>query len=135
MKEDIEIVGRIDTGTIDRDKREAARVAAYVAPYLQDIAVAHPDIRKDIGNVQVDFGYAHWGATKHDPICRLTFRLPHNLGADMNIKLADFRADPAGYTRDLLDHLGPMFRNVQRLRVKKQAATDAIYRAMGAKHG
>lgn len=135
MKEEIEIVGRIQTDAIDRDKQEAAQVAQYIAPYLQEISVPHPDVRRDIGNVQVDFGYSHWGATKHDPICRLSFRIPGNLGGELNIKLADFRADPAEYTRDLLAHLGPMRRNAERLRVRKQAATHAIHKAMETYHG
>ncbi|MCE3025736.1 hypothetical protein [Salinicola sp. DM10] len=135
VSEDIQIVGRIQTDTIDREKQEAARVAQYVAPELAAIAVPHPDVRQDVGNVQVDFGYAHWGATKHEPICRLSWRLPGDFGAEINIKLAEFRVDPAGYINDLLKHLGPMYRNAQKLRVKKQHATDAIYRALGANHG
>lgn len=135
MSEDIQIVGRIDTDAIDRDKQEAARVAEHVAPELAPIAVAHPDIRGDVGNVQVDFGYAHWGATRHEPICRLSWRLPGDFGAEINIKLHEFRADPTGYVNDLLRHLGPMYRNAQKLRLKKQHATDAIHRALEAQHG
>ncbi|WP_110665187.1 hypothetical protein [Salinicola halophilus] len=135
MSEDIQIVGRIQTDSIDRDKQEAARVAQYVAPELAPIAVAHPDVRQDVGNVQVDFGYSHWGATKHEPLCRLSWRMPGNFGAEINIKLHEFRAAPAGYVNDLLKHLGPMYRNAQKLRVKKQNATDAIHRALEAQHG
>ena len=105
-------------------------VAEFVANKVQPIAIPSERFRPDVGNIQVDFGHIDQGVTIRIPIVRLQFESLGNRGVELNIRLPDFAADPDGYTRDLMDHLGPMLRNVMKLREKKRNFNASIGRFM-----
>nr|WP_299241402.1 hypothetical protein [uncultured Halomonas sp.] len=136
MSEEIEIAGAFVAGEVDRDRQEARMAAAYIGQYLEKIAEPDPRIRQDMGNIQVDFGYIHKGATKHYPIAKLSFTAANERGVELVVRLDEFKPDPAAYARDLLEHLGPMLRNTLRLRARKKLANTMIHQGLtGVAHG
>lgn len=72
-----------------------------------------------------------------EPGMRLQFDVEGGMGVTFTIKLLEFLQDPKGYVTDLFTQLGPMRRNIQRMRTHKRAADAAIYRALtqGAANG
>lgn len=93
--------------------------------------------RPDVGHVQIDMIIIEEKVTTPEPGMRLQFEVEGNMGVEFNVKLLEFLSDPAGYITDLFKQLGPMRRNVQRMRSHKRAADAAIYKALtqGAANG
>lgn len=101
------------------------------------IPIPSKQIRPDVGHVQIDMIIIEEKVTTPEPGMRLTFDVEGNMGVTLNIKLLEFMDDPKAYITDLFTQLGPMRRNVQRMRTHKRAADAAIYRALtqGAANG
>ncbi|WP_163557577.1 hypothetical protein [Halomonas sp. NO4] len=95
-----------------------------------DIPIKSRRFRPDVGHVQIDNCIAEEKVTKPHPVVRLQFEVDGGMGIDLKVKVVDFLTDPAGYTRDLFAHLGPMRRNVLRLRQEKRELNNAFYKAL-----
>ncbi|WP_280568244.1 hypothetical protein [Chromohalobacter sp. 296-RDG] len=108
---------------------DAARSIAE-ALIEQGIPINTGRFRPDVGPVQVDMIVIEERVTRPEPAMRLQFDTEGSMGITLNVKIREYASDPAGYMRDVLDHLGPMRRNVMRLRRNKQDANQAIYRAL-----
>lgn len=139
MSTELEIKGGV-TGTLLSDDLEhhkhlARRAAEFIVPQIQPLAIPHPEVRPDIGNVQVDFGYHHVGATKHYPYLRIYMMTTASRDITLNIELLEFAKGPNSYTNGLLEHLGPLLRNTMRRRAHKRAEAASMYRLMGGLHG
>lgn len=127
-------------GLQSRDIEKFARDAAMgIAQELMKygIPIHSNRFRPDVGHVQIDMMIIEEKVTTPEPGMRLQFEVEGNMGVTFNVKLLEFLDDPAGYITDLFKHLGPMRRNVQRMRTHKRAADAAIYRAItqGAVNG
>lgn len=101
------------------------------------IPIDTPRFRPDVGPVQIDMIIIEEKVTQPQPGMRLQFDVDGGMGVTLTIKLIEFIKDPEAYVRDLFTQLGPMRRNVLRLRRHKRDANDAIYRALteGAANG
>lgn len=127
-------------GLQGRDVEALARDAAMgIAQELvkHGIPIPSKKIRPDVGNVQIDMIIIEEKVSAPEPGMRLQFDVEGGMGVTFNVKLLEFLDDPAGYVTDLFKQLGPMRRNVQRMRSHKRAADAAIYRALtqGAANG
>lgn len=127
-------------GLQSRDIEKLARDSAMgIAQELMkhQIPIPSKKIRPDVGNVQIDMIIIEEKVSAPEPGMRLQFDVEGGMGVTFTIKLLEFLADPKGYVTDLFTQLGPMRRNVQRMRTHKRAADAAIYRALtqGAANG
>lgn len=127
-------------GLQSRDIEKFARDAAMgIAQELMKYGIPIPSkrFRPDVGHVQIDMIIIEEKVTTPEPGMRLQFEVEGNMGVTFNVKLLEFLDDPAGYITDLFKQLGPMRRNVQRMRTHKRAADAAMYRAItqGAANG
>ena len=125
-------------GLQSRDIEKLARDSAMgIAQELMkhQIPIPSKKIRPDVGNVQIDMIIIEEKVSTPEP--RLQFDVEGGMGVTFTIKLLEFLQDPKGYVTDLFTQLGPMRRNVQRMRSHKRAADAAIYRALtqGAANG
>lgn len=103
----------------------------------QGIPVESKRFRPDVGPVQIDMIVIQEKPTRPEPAFRLQFEAEGGMGITLTIKLLEFLKDPAAYVRDLFEHLGPMRRNVLRLRTNKREINARIYDALttGAANG
>lgn len=127
-------------GLQSRDIEKFARDAAMgIAQELTKHGIPIPSkrFRPDVGHVQIDMIIIEEKVTTPEPGMRLQFEVEGNMGVTFNIKLLELLDDPAGYVTNLFKQLGPMRRNVQRMRTHKRAADAAIYKALtqGAANG
>ncbi|WP_427030900.1 hypothetical protein [Halomonas sp. H2] len=127
-------------GLQSRDIEKLARDSAMgIAQELMKYGIPIPTkrFRPDVGYVQIDMVIIEEKVSTPEPGMRLQFEVEGNMGVTFNVKLLEFLDDPAGYITDLFKQLGPMRRNVQRMRTHKRAADAAIYRAItqGAANG
>lgn len=127
-------------GLQSRDIEKLARDSAMgIAQELMkhQIPIPSKKIRPDVGNVQIDMIIIEEKVSTPEPGMRLQFDVEGGMGVTFTIKLLEFLADPKGYVTNLFTQLGPMRRNVQRMRTHKRAADAAIYRALtqGAANG
>lgn len=128
------------SGLQGREIEKFARDAAMgIAQELMNHSIPIPTkrFRPDVGHVQIDMILIEEKVTTPEPGMRLQFEVEGNMGVTFNVKLLEFLDDPAGYITDLFKQIGPMRRNVQRMRTHKRAADAAIYRALtqGAANG
>lgn len=109
--------------------RDGARM---IAEALVQHGIPKPSrrFRPDVGPVQIDMIVISEKVSQPEPGMRLQFEVEGNMGVTFNIKLLEFVRDPAGYVRDLFEHLGPMRRNVQRMRTNKRELNARIYGAL-----
>jgi len=114
---------------VEKLMRDGARM---IAEQLVQHGVPEPSrrFRPDVGPVQIDMIVIEEKVTQPQPGMRLQFEIEGGMGVTINIKLVEFIKDPTAYVRDLFEHLGPMRRNVLRLRRHKRDASEAIYRAL-----
>lgn len=93
--------------------------------------------RPDCGPIQIDMIVIQEKVSKPEPAFRLQFDIEGGMGVTLNIKLMEFIRDPKAYMADIMNQLGPMRRNVQRMRANKRAINDRMYDALtkGAAHG
>lgn len=120
-------------GLQSRDIEKFARDAAMgIAQELMKHGIPIPTkrFRPDVGNVQIDMVIIEERVSTPEPGIRLQFEAEGSMGVTFNVKLLEFLEDPAGYVTDLFTQLGPMRRNVQRMRTNKRAADAAIYQAL-----
>ncbi|NYT74249.1 hypothetical protein HZU72_17705 [Halomonas sp. QX-2] len=127
-------------GLQSRDIEKLARDSAMgIAQELMkhQIPIPSKKIRPDVGNVQIDMIIIEEKVSAPEPGMRLQFDVEGGMGVTFTIKLLEFLQDPKGYVTDLFTQLGPMRRNIQRMRTHKRAADAAIYRALtqGAANG
>ncbi len=104
----------------------AAQVAAFVAGKLASLAVPSPRLRQDIGAIQIDRGIIVENYEEH-PTVRLQFDTAAGMGVELNVRLAEFAADPAAYMRDLLDNLQGIQHAAQLRRGGRQAEIEAMH--------
>lgn len=106
---------------------DGRQVAEYFAKEVQRIAVPSRRVRPDIGDVQVDMFKQTHGATKEHHFVRLKFDVEGNRGVELNVRLDQFAADPAGYARDILGQLAPILRDTMRLRERRKQTDQIVY--------
>lgn len=128
------------SGLQSREIEKFARDAAMgIAQELTKHGIPIPSkrFRPDVGHVQIDMIIIEEKVSTPEPGMRLQFEVEGNMGVEFNVKLLEFLQDPKGYITDLFTQLGPMRRNVQRMRTHKRAADAAIYKALtqGAANG
>lgn len=113
--------------------------AKAVAEHLQsqNIPANTGRWRPDCGPVQIDMVVIEEKVSKPEPAFRLQFDIEGGMGVTLNIKLLEFVRDPKAYMAELMTQLGPMRRNVQRMRSNKRAINDRMYDALtkGVAHG
>lgn len=121
------------SGLQSRDIEKFARDAAMgIAQELMKYGIPIPSkrFRPDVGYVQIDMVIIEEKVSTPEPGIHLQFEVEGNMGVTFNVKLLEFLQDPKGYITDLFTQLGPMRRNVQRMRTHKRAADAAIYRTL-----
>ena len=103
----------------------------------QGIPLETKRFRPDVGPIQIDMIVIEETVTKPEPAFRLQFEVEGGMGITLTIKLLEFLKDPAQYVRDLFTQLGPMRRNMLRMRTQKQELNSRIYDALtkGAANG
>lgn len=103
----------------------------------QGIPVDTGRFRPDVGPVQVDMIVIQEKISNPEPGMRLQFDIEASMGVTLTIKLLEFLKDPAQYVRDLFEQLGPMRRNVLRMRAEKRDRNSKLYDALtkGGAHG
>ncbi|SEJ46619.1 hypothetical protein SAMN05216201_10982 [Pseudomonas linyingensis] len=104
----------------------AAQVAAFVAGKLAPLAVPSPRLRPDIGAIQIDRGIIVEHYEEH-PTVRLQFDTAAGMGVELNVRLAEFAADPATYMRDLLENLQGIQHAAQLRRAGRQTEIEAMH--------
>lgn len=114
---------------IEKFARDAATMIAQELG-KHGIPIASKRFRPDVGHVQIDMIIIEEKVTTPEPGMRLQFEVQGNMGVEFNVKLLEFLDDPAGYVIDLFTQLGPMRRNVQRMRTHKRAVDAAFYKAL-----
>lgn len=114
---------------VEKLMRDGARMIAE-ALIQHKVAVPSKRFRPDVGPIQIDMIVIEEKVTQPQPGMRLQFEIEGGMGVTFNIKLAELVKDPAGYVRDLFEHLGPMRRNVLRRRRHKRALDDAFYQSL-----
>lgn len=109
--------------------RDSARA---VAEQLVEagIPIKSERFRPDVGPVQIDMIVIEEKVTRPEPAMRLQFEVSGGMGVTFNIKLLEFIKDPASYVKDLFKQLGPMRRNVQRMRQNKREISNRMYHAL-----
>ncbi|GGL61529.1 hypothetical protein GCM10009091_49030 [Pseudomonas brenneri] len=108
------------------------QVADVIARLVAPMAVQSLQLRRDIGLVQVDAVEIKEPDGKH-PAVRVQFEMADALGVLLNVKLAEFAADPIKYMQDLLNHLRDMEHSAKLRRAGRQAEINVVYEAMN--HG
>lgn len=125
--------------THDQVKALMRDSAKQIAELLiaHDIPIASKRHRPDVGPVQIDMIVVQERITHPEPGFRLAFDIEGDLGVTFTVKLLELLEDPAGYTRNLLQQLGPMRRNMMRRRRDTQELNRRLYQAVteGASHG
>ncbi|NWO10168.1 hypothetical protein HLV40_07125 [Chromohalobacter salexigens] len=96
----------------------------------QGLPIQSKRFRPDVGPVQIDMIVIEEKVTKPEPAFRLQFEAEGDLGVTLTIKLLEFIKDPGDYIRGLLEQLGPMRRNVMRMRTDKRELNSRIYDAL-----
>lgn len=114
---------------VEQLMRDGARM---IAEALVQHGIPQPSrrFRPDVGPVQIDMIVISEKVSRPEPGMRLQFEVEGNMGVTFNIKLLEFVRDPAAYVRDLVEHLAPMRRNVQRMRTHKRELNARIYDAL-----
>jgi len=116
--------------------RDSARAIAEEL-VKQGIPIETQRFRPDVGPIQIDMIVIEEKVTKPEPGMRLQFEVEGGMGVTLTIKLLEFLKDPAQYVRDLFSQLGPMRRNVLRMRTNKRERNSRFYDALtkGAANG
>lgn len=109
--------------------RDGAKVIAEQL-VAADIPIQSRRFRPDVGSVQIDMAVIEGKVSRPEPAMQLQFEVEGGLGITLNIKLMEFVADPAGYVKDLFSHLGPMRRNVLKMRTNRRESNSRLYEAM-----
>ena len=107
-------------------------VAVNVAEAINQTGLPTPSrhVRNDAGFIQIDPIIIEHRVTNREPGVRLHFVTGENFGVTLNINLREFAADPESYLHDLFEHIRPMLRNTQKLRMRKNALDQAMYEVM-----
>ncbi|MGM0858652.1 MAG: hypothetical protein ACQEW0_16465 [Pseudomonadota bacterium] len=129
------LAGMTHEQVLDSMRNGAQAVAEHLNE--QGIPIKSRRFRPDVGPVQIDMIVIEETVTKPEPAMRLQFEVEGGMGVTLNIKLLEFIKDPAAYVRDIMQQLGPMRRNVVRLRNNKRELNSRMYEALtqGAANG
>jgi hypothetical protein len=108
------------------------QVADVIARLVAPMAVQSLQLRRDIGLVQVDSVEIKELDSVHSAV-RVQFEMADALGVLLNVKLAEFAANPVKYMQDLLVNLREIEHSTKLRRAGRQAEINAVYEAMN--HG
>ena len=122
------LAGLTHDQVMDTMRNSAQAVAEHLNS--QGIPIKSKRFRPDIGPVQVDMIVISEKVTKPEPAFKLQFEVEGGMGVTFTIKLLEFIEDPAAYMRDIMQQLGPMRRNVLRMRTDKRELNNRIYDAL-----
>ena len=105
------------------------QVADVIARLVAPMTVQSLQLRRDIGLVQVDAVEIKKPDGAH-PAVQLQFEMADALGVQLNVKLAEFAADPIQYMKDLLHHLRSLEHSAKMRRAGRQAEINVVYEAI-----
>ena len=107
-------------------------VAVTVAQAIADAGLPSPStrIRNDVSHIQIDPIIIEHRVTNREPGVRLQFVTEQDFGVTLNINLREFAENPESYLHGLFEHIRPMLRNGQKLRLRKNALDQAMHEVM-----
>ncbi|MDH0796438.1 MULTISPECIES: hypothetical protein [Pseudomonas] len=105
------------------------QIADVIARLVAPMAVQSLQLRRDIGLVQVDAVEIKEPDGAY-PAIRVQFEMAEALGVTLNIKLAEFTADPVPYMQGMLLHLRDMEHSAKLRRAGRQAEINVVYEAI-----
>lgn len=108
---------------------EWKQVADVIARLVAPLTVQSFQLRRDIGLVQVDAVEIKEPDGGH-PAVRVQFEMAHDLGVTLNVKLAEFAADPVNYMQDLLANLRKLEHGAKLRRSGRLAEIKNVHEAM-----
>lgn len=114
---------------IELTRRE---IAVNVAQAIADSRLPVPSsrIRSDVNYIQIDPIIIEHRVTNRESGIRLQFVTEQDFGVTLNINLREFSENPEAYLHDLFEHIRPMLRNGQKLRMRKDALDQAMHEVM-----